>query len=516
MRLSFPPLSAPILPALVLLAVLGVDAQAATDPADAAIPRPTPQAACTLMRVTPNDAARQAFLDPLITLTHTGPSSGACGPITLRDADGAVVATTTVADTDWPDPRGGVVGRRTIEPSAPLRQGSTYRIHWNQQDVATFTVGTERRGAVVGVVDAPLQLPGLPGNAHPGKGDVDDVLEAFAESIAKGSGVKQWLFERVLRFELPQLAKPHARFGAHVRKLTYRSADANGNPLTLSALMVTPEPAFGGPPVDFRAMPVVIGQRGSTDNDGGAPSSAATSMVVPALVAAGRGHLFLAPDLIGVGDSADQPQAYLVAADTAAQTADLLRAARAFVAQSHQATIGPDLRLFGGSQGAHSTIASLPLLAREGTVRLVSAGQGPYDVQRTFQGSLLAAAGAPRDAYAEREELAFLPSHLRDVMLSHRAYGNYAFDPARVFDANGQILPSFLQAYRAGQEHDLDRHLAANSLVTGTQVLDLPLAQLQLYHFSQDPLVPAQNTVDLLAALQQPPARRTSAARAWA
>ncbi len=456
------------------------------------------------MRVTPNDAARQTFIDPLITLTHVGPGAGDCGPITLRDAEGAIIPTTTVADTDWPDPKGGVVGRRTIEPIAPLRQGSTYRIHWNQQDVATFAVGTERRGAVVAVVDAPLQVRGLPGIAHPGKGDVDNVLEAFAESIAKGSGVRKWLFERVLRSGLPQLAKPRARFGAHVRKLTYRSADANGNPLTLSALMVTPEPSFSSPAVDFRAMPVVIGQRGSTDNDGGAPSSAATSMVIPALVAAGRGHLFLAPDLIGVGDSADQPQAYLVAADTAAQTADLLRAARAFVAQSHQATIGPDLRLFGGSQGAHSTIASLPLLVREGTVRLVSAAQGPYDVQRTFRGSLLAAAGAPRDAYAEREDLAFLPGHLRDVMLSHQAHGNYAFDPARVFDTDGQLLASFLQAYRHGQAHDLDRHLAANSLVVGTQVHDLPHARLQLYHFSQDPLVPAQNTVDLLTALQQP------------
>lgn len=163
-----------------------------------------------------------------------------------------------------------------------------------------------------------------------------------------------------------------------------------------------------------------------------APSSGATTMAVPGLIAAGKGHLFLAPDLIGVGDTSALPQAYLVAADTASQTQDLLRAVRTHVQQRHQARLGTDLRLVGGSQGACSTIASLRHLAREGTVRIVSAAQqGPYDVYRTFQGALLAAGGAARDAYAMRENLDFLSSHVRNVMTSFLAYGNYAFDPKR-------------------------------------------------------------------------------------
>ena len=306
---------------------------------------------------------------------------------------------------------------------------------------------------------------------------------------------------------IAHVARPIARYGAHVSKISDRSADARGMPVTLSALLIAPEQTPGGAQLDFNGLPVVIGQRGATGSESGAPSSGATTMAIPGLIAAGKGHLFLAPDLIGVGDTGTLPQAYLVAADTAGQTQDLLRAARAHVQQRHQARLGTDLRLFGGSQGAYSTIASLPHLAREGTVRTVSAAQGPYDVYRTFHGALLAAGGAARDAYAMHENLDFLPSHVRDVMTSFQAYGNYPFDPQRVFDTDGKLLPSFLADYKDGHTRDFVRQLGANNLVAGSQVYDLPQAQVQLYHFSTDALVPAQNTEDLLVALSGQPHR---------
>lgn len=500
-------LTAPSLLSMLSLSALVAACGGGSKPSDGApsstvIPIPDPSVACKVLRVTPDGSVRQSFIDPLMTVVYTAPTADACGGLTLAgQGQTSVIPTTVVAQSEWPDPEGGFVGTRTIEPVAALAVGTAYSLRWNNQTVATFTTGSERRGSVVQVTDQPLRLPSLPNAAHIGKGDIDDVLDAFAEGLAKGNDIKKFLFEAALRAELPHIARPNARYGAHISKVTYRSADARGNPVTLSALLIAPEQSPGGPPIDFNGLPVVVGQRGSTGSTSDAPSSAATTIGIPGLIAAGKGHLFLAPDLIGVGDTGTLPQAYLVAADTAAQTQDLLRAVREHVRQQHLAVLGPDLRLFGGSQGAYSTFASLPHLSREGTVRIVSAAQGPYDVYRTFHGTLLAAGGAARDAYAINENLDFLPSHTRDVMTSFQAYGNYVFDPKLVFDAGGQFLPSFLADYKDGKTRDFARQLGANSLITGSQVYDLPQAQVQLYHFNTDTLVPAQNTEDLLAAL---------------
>ena len=476
-------------------------------PSSTLIPIPDPAIACKVLRVTPGDAIQPTFVDPLMTIVYTAPTAGACGDLALLAPGQATVDARVIASSEWPNPQGGYVGTRTIEPVSALDPGAVYRLRWNDKIVATFETGSERRGAVVAVIDQALRLPSLPHDAHVGKEDIDGVLEAFVESLAKGNDIKKLLFEAALRAELPHVARPNARYGAHVSKITYRSADARGMPVTLSALLIAPEQTPGGAQLDFNGLPVVIGQRGATGSESGAPSSGATTMAIPGLIAAGKGHLFLAPDLIGVGDTGTLPQAYLVAADTAGQTQDLLRAARAHVQQRHQARLGTDLRLFGGSQGAYSTIASLPHLAREGTVRTVSAAQGPYDVYRTFHGALLAAGGAARDAYAMHENLDFLPSHVRDVMTSFQAYGNYPFDPQRVFDTDGKLLPSFLADYKDGHTRDFVRQLGANNLVAGSQVYDLPQAQVQLYHFSTDALVPAQNTEDLLVALSGQPHR---------
>ncbi|OWQ48911.1 hypothetical protein CDL60_03230 [Roseateles noduli] len=497
-----PPSLLSTLAACALVAACGgrsPDADAA--PSSTLIPVPDPTVACSVLRVTPDDAIKQTFVDPLMTIVYTAPTAGGCGDLTLQDDGQSPVTANVVASNEWPNPQGGFVGTRTIEAASALKPGAIYGLRWNGKTVSTFKTGSERRGAIVSVTDQALQLPSLPNAAHLGQGDINGVLDAFADAIAKGNDVKKFLFETALRLELPNIARPDARYGAAISKVTYRSADARGNPVTLSALMIAPEQSPGGRAVDFNGMPVIIGQRGATDSGSDAPSSGATPMGVPGLIAAGKGHLFLAPDLIGLGDSKALPQAYLVAPDAAGQTQDLLRAARTYVQQRYQSALSTDLRLFGGSQGAFSTIASLPYLAREGTVRVVSAADGPYDVYRTFHGALLTAAGAARDAYASNENLDFLPSHTRDVMTSFQAYGNYAFDPKIVFDADGKFLPSFLADYKDGKVKDFVRQLGANSLVTGSQVYDLPQAQVRLYHFSTDTLVPAQNTVDMLVAL---------------
>jgi hypothetical protein len=500
-----PLLSALALPALALSTLLAACGGGGKDPAAPGTPASTPPAAitgvCNIVRVTPEPSVTDGFVDPLMTLVYTASQPGGCDDFVLVDSTQAVVPTAVATASERQFPGGGIVGTRSIEPVAPLMPHAHYALRLNGKEASSFSTGVGRRGDLVDVVDQPVKLPPLPETASIDPSDINGILGSFAKRLAKDKPLETELLKTLLRRELPNLAKPDAKFAARVSKLTYRSADARGNPITLSGLLVAPEQVPGGTPLNFQGMPLVIGQRGATDSTRDAPSSGGNIMMIPGLVAAGKGHVFLAPDLVGLGDTASLPQAYLVAPETAAQTQDMLRAVRAFFLKQHLATLGQDLRVFGSSQGGYSSIAALPLLSREGTVRLVSGGDGPYDVYRTFHGPLLAAAGEARDAFALNEDLRFLPSHVRDVMASFQAYGKFAFDPNAVFAADGSFLPAFLQSYKDGQQKDFVTQLVANSLAGTTVVYKLPQAQLQLYHFSGDTLVPSQNTTNLLAEL---------------
>ncbi|WP_205929086.1 hypothetical protein, partial [Pseudomonas viridiflava] len=112
------------------------------------------------------------------------------------------------------------------------------------------------------------------------------------------------------------MAEPHARYSARVKKLTYTSSRADGTPIELSGLLIYPENADGSA-FNYNGVATVLGQHGSLRSTNPAPSSAATLEVVVGLLAAGKGHVYFAPDLIGLGDTATQPQAYLIAQDTA-------------------------------------------------------------------------------------------------------------------------------------------------------------------------------------------------------
>ncbi|MET0211076.1 MAG: hypothetical protein ABW220_18685, partial [Burkholderiaceae bacterium] len=303
-----------------------------------------------------------------------------------------------------------------------------------------------------------------------------------------------------------------ATYSARLRKLTYTSAAADGKPVTLSALMVLPETP-DGQPVPYAGRPVVIAQRASVDPGEPAPSTGGDVTLLHALLAAGKGHVALVPDLIGVGSSAQQPQAWLLARETALQTQDLLMAARDYMMRTHSATLGTDLRVIGSSQGGYSAMASLPLLSRMGTIRQVSAGEGPYNVFRTLDGPVRAAGGAARDAYAMNENLAFVPGHVRKVLESAKAYQSYAYDPAQVFTKDGTLLPAFTRQVIDGQDRALVTHLGVNTLPGSTRIYDMPEATVQLYAYHADELVPAQNTADMIDFLSKPPHRAASVQR---
>lgn len=459
--------------------------------------------ACTVLRVTPEASVTAGFIDPSVTIDYTAATAGACDDFKLVDKTQATVPTTVVASSEWANPNGGLAGSRTIEPRQTLQPDTSYGLQLNGKAVSVFNTGQQRRGALDGdVTDLPVEFGGLTGSSRIARSQINDLVSVLVEDYARGNPVTAAVLKPLLRHELPHIASPNAAFDAQVKRVRYRSIDASGAPITLSGLLVYPVPSAGGPPVDYNGRPVVIGQRGAESNESDAPSSGRNAMVLIGLGAAGKGHIYFTPDLIGKGDTAASPQAFLIAADTAAHTVDMLSAVNEYFMQVHRAQPGKDLRMIGPSQGAFSAMASIPHLARQTTIRLVSTGDGPFEIRRTLDSSLRAAAGEPRDEYSDKADLSRIPDYLGRTLAALRDYQHLSYDPRTVFGADGQVLPAFLADYRAGKLSGLTPHLLLNSLASGSQRYDLPLAEFRMFHNSKDSLIPARNTEDMIARLK--------------
>lgn len=467
-------------------------------------PTPPPVApACQILRVTPQDGAQAAFTNPLVTVAYTAATIGACEGVQLVDTQSQRIPGSVIASSEWPLPDGRIAGSRTIEPDAPLPRGGRVMVMLNGRTLSTFTTGAERRGDLQGPVeDLVVQYGGLPKAARIGRDSINGMLDVLIEDYAKGNPVVADLLRPLLRHELPHFAAPNASHDAVVKRVRYRSADASGAPITLSGLLIYPAQAPGGPAVDLNGLPMVIGQRGAEKNDADAPSSGKNAMLLIGLIAAGKGHIYFTPDLIGKGDSASSTQAFLIAADTAAQTDDMRAAVVSYFMQAHRAQPGTDLRIVGPSQGGFSAVAALPHLSRRATVRLVSTGDGPFAIRHTLDSALRAAAGLPRDAYSDRADLSRIPDYLGRTLAALQAYQGMSYDPKSVFQQDGSLLPSFLADYRDGRYAHWAPHLAVNSPAAGSQRYNMPLAEVRMYHFSKDTLIAARNTEDMITTLK--------------
>jgi len=461
---------------------------------------------CELLHVTPANALKGAAVNPRISAIYRSPVAERCASLSLHDATGRPLPTRTVAATEQALSDGGVAGSMTIEPASGLEPSASYGIVLAGTPVATFTAGTERRGQVLAVQDVTVNVPGLPAASRIPRKDINQLADILLKGQLKAHDIPSELAAMLmplLRLELPRIADPGAIHDAQVQRVLYRSTDASGAPVTLSGLLVLPAAAKGGAAVDLNGLPLVLGQHPSTASTDPAPSSGANFMLLPGLWAAGKGHLYVAPDLIGLGESATRPQAFVIAKDASAHTEDMLAAVREHLQQVHAAQPGPDLRVVGLSQGAFSSMAALPALSRHGTVRAVYGGAGPYNIHRTVDSALRAAAGEARDDYSAHADLARLPEYLRPMLDAMAAYQGLRYDPATTFDERGAPLPGFLADYRNGKHPALTAHLAVNSLAEGSQRHHLPLATVKLYRYSGDTLLAARNTDDMLARLRQ-------------
>lgn len=244
-----------------------------------------------------------------------------------------------------------------------------------------------------------------------------------------------------------------------------------------------------------------MAHHGSIDSDAPAPSSAQTLEVVLGIMSAGRGHIYFAPDLIGLGETSKLPQAYLVTQDTSTAAQDMRWAVRDYFQQKMGKTIPRDQVIAGASQGGFSSFASFYNPGTDVDVTGFFAADGPYDIYQTISSNLDLMAGLPLDSYSQYENLKYLPGHLRTIMNSYRAYQGLKVSDAEVFQPDGSIKPDFLQSWRQGGWPEIRQHLGLNNFVRTTQVYDSPNANVSLFHFTTDVLVPSQNTVDMISFL---------------
>ncbi|MGY4532315.1 hypothetical protein ACVW0Y_001439 [Pseudomonas sp. TE3786] len=461
----------------------------------------TPPVTCSTLRLNPANGSANAFINSQVSVAYSSARAGACGDIVLKDAAGKTVATTQVYRSEWTSPLGGVAGSLTVEPLANLQAGATYQVAQGGTPLGSFSTAAKSlpRGEATQVTDQPVNFGGLPKLARIPVASINNLLLEYLGSVLHDPALAKTA-NALLAKELPHLAYPQARYNARVMKVSYTSSGAGGVPVVLSGLLVYPENPDGSA-FDYSKAGMVLGEHGFTRSSKPAVSSASTADLIVGLLAAGKGNVFFAPDLIGLGDTATLPQSYLVTQDTGTASQDMLLAVRAYFNAKFPTTpLGRDLRIVGGSQGGFSSVAVMPFVSRLADIKGVYAGEGPYNLQQTLASSIQAMAGRPRDAYAKYEDLSFVPDYLQTLLDGYRAYQGFSFNQADIFSGKN-LNPTFVQDFAAGKYPLMQMHMGLNSLVDNKVVYNAPAAKVVLFHYSRDSLVPARNTLDMLAFL---------------
>jgi hypothetical protein len=170
-------------------------------------------------------------------------------------------------------------------------------------------------------------------------------------------------------------------------KLTYCTVDVGAVPTAATGNVSVPRKAgplatvayLHGTSVSFYDAPSNPNIFGDLSENGesfdGPPSSA---------IFAGAGFVYVAPDYLGLGNSAVPRHRYFHAATEASSAADLLVASRD-VLRSLKVRRSGELFTFGFSQGGHAALALQRLLQRRGVeVTATATVGGVFDIERFF------------------------------------------------------------------------------------------------------------------------------------
>lgn len=165
---------------------------------------------------------------------------------------------------------------------------------------------------------------------------------------------------------------------------TYRSADPQGKPVELSALLYIPEAVLNG---ERSLVGVTLANHGTYASNAECPTMRAQFEGAFAW----KNHAVVMSDYYGFGISKDRPQAYLDAETTARGNIDAYLAAVQLM-EDRGIAMPSNLFTFGYSQGGFNAMANLKYVTehpeRGITFQKVICGGSPFDVPKTWEAYL--------------------------------------------------------------------------------------------------------------------------------
>jgi dienelactone hydrolase len=295
------------------------------------------------------------------------------------------------------------------------------------------------------------------------------------------------------------------RHGIDRYRLIYRTTNAAGDVVDASGLLALPR--------NSTPTAVVSYQHGTSTRRSDVPSTASSQEgLLAAAIFAGHGHVLVAPDYVGLGQSSE-PHAYLDAETAARNTVDLLRAARS-IARGRGIEWPAPLFLTGFSQGGQATVATQRLLecAPIGELRVSASAPiaGPYQILEISFPHALAGTAPSHSLYLGYLSQAYarvhgqpLSSVLREPWAAripalfdgtHDGQEISATLPARPRDL---YRADFLEHYEAGGQSWYTRALAQNQVHSWR-----PRAPLRLYYGNLDLDVSPEDSLATAAHMQ--------------
>ena len=206
---------------------------------------------------------------------------------------------------------------------------------------------------------------------------------------------------------------PDRAVSARAISYTYRSADPQGNPVKLSALIYIPDAALNG----TKALTgICLTNHGTIASNAECPTMRAQFEGAFAW----KNYAIVMPDYYGFGASADRPQGYLDAENTAHNSIDAYLAAVQLL-KDREVRIPDKLFSFGYSQGGFNSMANLKYVSKHPELQIhfdaVMCGGSPFDVMETWK------------AYTNgtfHNSLAFVPMTLVSINETHQLGLSYS------------------------------------------------------------------------------------------
>ena len=305
---------------------------------------------------------------------------------------------------------------------------------------------------------------------------------------------------------------PNRNTSASAVSFTYRSADPQGYPVELSALLLVPDAALEGTK-DLSG--ICLTNHGTIASNAECPTMRA--QIEGALT--WRNFALVMPDYYGFGASADRPQAFLDAETTARGNIDAYLAAVQLL-KDREVRIPDKLFSFGYSQGGFNSMANLKYVSKHPELSIsfdkVMCGGSPFDVELTW------------DAYTQgtfRNAIAFIPitvvsinesqqlglaysdlfkgkllENWRDWILSKKYSTDWINNKLGTNDLSEVMSDGFMA--RTGEAYNAIKDVCHRYSLTSGWVPS-PETQIILYHSRQDDTVPYDNLTAMKDYLDQ-------------